>query len=166
MFFGEKNLLFSWRIYYATFQCGRYNIFKIFFKFFAPQNMKKTSSKGSHNWPPFFFSIANWPKTSPNHIFCSKKWLQMSALLFLVGTMPSLYPYIKAMPGARAVPTPSMDGVIFIFGSDFWELTFKNSTSTWKIIRMTTPQMGIYRNAWPIVEYIDENLIDVTGLCT
>ena len=80
--------------------------------------------------------------------------------------MPSLYPYIKAMPGARAVPTPTMDGVIFIFGSDFWELTFKNSTSTWKIIRMTTPQMGIYRNAWPIVEYIDENLIDVTGLCT
>ena len=71
-----------------------------------------------------------------------------------------------AMPGSRAVPTPTMDGVIFIFGSDFWELTFKNSTSKWKIIRMTTPQINIYRKAWPIVEYIDENLIDVTGLCT
>ena len=90
----------------------------------------------------------------------------MSALLFLVGSMPSLYPYITAMPGSRAVPTPSMDGVIFIFGSDFWELTFKNSSSEWKIIRMTTPQINIYRGAWPIVEYIDENLIDVTGLCT
>ena len=41
--------------------------------------------------------------------------------------MPSLYPYITAMSGSRAVPTPSMDGVIFIFGSDFWELTFKNN---------------------------------------
>ena len=71
-----------------------------------------------------------------------------------------------AMPGSRAVPTPTMDGVIFIFGSDFWELTFKNSSSEWKIIRMTTPQINIYRGAWPIVEYIDENLIDVTGLCT
>ena len=80
--------------------------------------------------------------------------------------MPSLYPYITAMPGSRAVPTPSMDGVIFIFGSDFWELTFKNSSSQWKMIEMTpTPQMTITRKSWPIVEYIDENLIDVTGLC-
>ena len=81
--------------------------------------------------------------------------------------MPSLYPYIKSMPGSRAVPTPNMDGVIFIFGSDFWELTFKNSSSSeMKIIRMTTPHMAIQRKAWPIVEYIDEDLIDVTGLCT
>ena len=79
--------------------------------------------------------------------------------------MPSLYPYIKSMPGSRAVPTPNMDGVIFIYGQDFWELTFKNSSSEWKMIRMTTPQMAIGRKAWPIVEYIDENLIDVTGLC-
>ena len=80
--------------------------------------------------------------------------------------MPSLYPYITAMPGSRAVPTPNMDGVIFIFGSDFWELTFKNSSSSeMKMIRMTTPQMAIQRKAWPIVEYIDEDLIDVTGLC-
>ena len=78
--------------------------------------------------------------------------------------MPSLYPYITDMPGSRSVPTPSMDGVIFIFGSDFWELTFKNSQ--WAMIRMTpTPQMTIERKAWPIVEYIDENLIDVAGLC-
>ena len=79
--------------------------------------------------------------------------------------MPSLYPYITAMPGSRAVPTPNMDGVIFIYGQDFWELTFKNSSSEWKMIRMTTPSMAIGRKAWPIVEYIDENLIDVTGLC-
>ena len=78
--------------------------------------------------------------------------------------MPSLYTYITAMPGSRAVPTPSMDGVIFIFGSDFWELTFKNNH--WVMIEMTpTPQLTIERKAWPIVEYIDENLIDVTGLC-
>ena len=78
--------------------------------------------------------------------------------------MPSLYTYITAMPGSRAVPTPSMDGVIFIFGSDFWELTLKNGQ--WVMIEMTpTPQMNIERKAWPIVDYIDENLIDVTGLC-
>jgi hypothetical protein len=80
--------------------------------------------------------------------------------------MSSLYPDIKAMSGSRAVPTPSMDGVIFLFGPDFWELTFKNSSSQWKMIEMTpTPQMTITRKSWPIVEYIDENLIDVTGLC-
>ncbi len=78
--------------------------------------------------------------------------------------MPSLYPYITAMPGSRAVPTPNMDGVIFIFGLNFWELTFKNSE--WKMIQMTpTPNLAVSRKTWPIVEYIDENLIDVTGLC-
>ena len=41
--------------------------------FFAPENMKKPPSKVAHNRPPIFFSIANWPKTSPNLIFCSIK---------------------------------------------------------------------------------------------
>ena len=35
---------------------------------------KKTPSKVTHDWPPIlFFSIANWPKTSPNLIFYSMK---------------------------------------------------------------------------------------------
>ena len=84
--------------------------------------------------------------------------------LFPVSSMPSLYPYITNFAGARAVPTTSMDGVIFIFGPDFWELKFKNGQ--WVMKEMTpTPQLTISRKSWPIVEYIDENLIDVTGLC-
>ena len=40
--------------------------------FFAFENMKKLPSKVAHN-RPIFFSIANWPKTSPNLLFCSIK---------------------------------------------------------------------------------------------
>ena len=36
----------------------------------APENMKKTPSKVVHNQPQ---SIADEPKTFPNHIFCSIK---------------------------------------------------------------------------------------------
>ena len=34
---------------------------------------KKMPSKVVHNRPKFFFSIFNWPKNSPNVIFCSLK---------------------------------------------------------------------------------------------
>ena len=43
----------------------------IFKKKIAPKNMKKPTSKVAHNWPQFFFSIANQPNTSPNLNFCS-----------------------------------------------------------------------------------------------
>ena len=36
-------------------------------------SIKNTLSKVAHNQPNFFFSIANRPKTGPNHIFCSIK---------------------------------------------------------------------------------------------
>ena len=51
--------------FYATFQCGRYNIFKKFLTyFFAPENMKKTPSKVAHNLPRFFFSIGPAAQTA------------------------------------------------------------------------------------------------------
>ena len=58
--------------------CGHYNNFKKKKNIFcACENMKKTSSKKAHNWPKLSlaqtFSTANWPKTSPNIIFCFKK---------------------------------------------------------------------------------------------
>ena len=37
----RKNLPF----FYATFQCGRYNVFKIFFFFFFPQKVEKIAPK-------------------------------------------------------------------------------------------------------------------------
>jgi hypothetical protein len=36
--------------FYATFQCGRYNVFK-FFVFFAHKKLKKPPSKVTHNQP-------------------------------------------------------------------------------------------------------------------
>ena len=43
-------------------------------KVFLPmKTLKKPPSKVAHDWPIFFFSIANRPKTSPNLIFCSIK---------------------------------------------------------------------------------------------
>jgi hypothetical protein len=42
-------------VYYATFQCGHYNIFKKIKKmFFASENIKKTPSKVAHYWLNFF----------------------------------------------------------------------------------------------------------------
>ena len=53
--------------------------------FFAQENMKKPSLKVAHNRSLiFFFSLANWPKTSPNIIFCSTK--MFSYIMFLLMT--------------------------------------------------------------------------------
>ena len=49
-----------------------------YFKKNAHENIKKQKQntlKSSILLGPFFFSIANWPKISPNLIFCSIKWL-------------------------------------------------------------------------------------------
>ena len=52
--------------------------------FFAPENMKKKPSKVAHNRPPpFFFSIANRPKTSPNLIFCFIKMSPYATMTFI-----------------------------------------------------------------------------------
>ena len=43
------------------------------FNIFCPRKHEKPPLQVAHNWPPkCFFSFANWPKTSPNHIFCFK----------------------------------------------------------------------------------------------
>ena len=57
--------------------------------FFASENMKKTSTKVAHKRPKlFFFSIANWHRNSPNHIFCSKKCLPARLLYNAFGFVP------------------------------------------------------------------------------
>merc|ERR1712008_83004 len=49
--FSEKKILpknkknFFLPFFYATFQCGRYNVFEFFFFFFCPQKVEKTSLK-------------------------------------------------------------------------------------------------------------------------
>ena len=50
--------------FYATFQCGRYNVFKKFFLFFFfdHKKLKKPPSKVAHNWPKPFF-----PQPSPKY---------------------------------------------------------------------------------------------------
>ena len=56
----KKNFLL---FFYATFQCGRYNVFKFFFFFFfALKKLKRPHSKVAHNRPKFFF-----PQPSPTH---------------------------------------------------------------------------------------------------
>ena len=49
--------------FYATFQCGRYNVFKFYlFYFFAHKKLKKPPSKVAHNRPKPFI-----PQPSPTH---------------------------------------------------------------------------------------------------
>ena len=75
----EKNVLLKTRMppqkifsffFYATFQCGRYDIFKKQF-FFALENIKNPPSKIAHNRPQtfFFHSTGMAAQTSPGLIF-------------------------------------------------------------------------------------------------
>ena len=61
-FFGLKKKLSKFFLsnYYATFQCGRYSIFK---KIFDPEKVKKRASKVAHNRPnSFFFTVQPRPQ--------------------------------------------------------------------------------------------------------
>ena len=60
---SPKFFFFFLPFFYATFQCGRYNVFKFYFIFiFAHKKLKKPPSKVAHNRPKPFF-----PQPSPSH---------------------------------------------------------------------------------------------------
>ena len=47
-----KKFLIFLPLFYATCQCGRYNVFKKKLNLFFPhENIKKWASKVAHNWP-------------------------------------------------------------------------------------------------------------------
>ena len=85
-FFPKKNFFLPF--FYATFQCGRYGVFKKILKFFFdPEKVKKQASKVAHNRPRPFFptvqprpppTVQNWFSISWNlgtrHLF-SYLWL-------------------------------------------------------------------------------------------
>ena len=54
-------------LFYATFQCGRYSVFKKIKKFFFdPKKVKKLASKVAHNQPrPFYSTVQPSPGHSP-----------------------------------------------------------------------------------------------------
>ena len=58
-----KNIFFL-PFFYATFQCGRYGVFKKKLKyFFDPEKVKKQASKVAHNRPrPFNFTVQPRPQ--------------------------------------------------------------------------------------------------------
>ena len=70
---GQKHEIFFLPFFYATFQCGRYNILKKKINLFFPhENIKKRVSKVAHNRPQtFFFTVSTGPaaQTSPELIF-------------------------------------------------------------------------------------------------
>ena len=67
-FFPKKNIFFL-PFFNATFQCGRYGVFKKKFKYsFDPEKVKKWASKVAHNRPKPFFSKSS-PAHSPKLIF-------------------------------------------------------------------------------------------------
>ena len=61
------------QLHFMQLFCAEARIFKDSINFvIIDKNKKRTPSIAAQNWPKtFFFSIANWPKNSPNHIFCS-----------------------------------------------------------------------------------------------
>jgi hypothetical protein len=63
IFFFQKKKYFFFTFFYATFQCGRYGVFKKNLTFFFdPEKVKKPPSKVAHNRPKPFFPLA-----SPDH---------------------------------------------------------------------------------------------------
>ena len=58
----QKNIFFFLPFFYATFQCGRYNVFNFFFFFFDHKKLKKPPSKVAHNRPKPFLR-----QSSPGH---------------------------------------------------------------------------------------------------
>ena len=60
---SQKKKIFFLPFFYATFQCGRYNVFKKKkLVFFAHKKLKKPPSKVAHNRPKPFI-----PQPSPTH---------------------------------------------------------------------------------------------------
>jgi hypothetical protein len=60
---SQKKNIFFLPFFYATFQCGRYNVFKFFFFFFFDhKKLKKPPSKVAHNRPKPFLR-----QSSPGH---------------------------------------------------------------------------------------------------
>ena len=55
--------------YYATFQWGRYSVFK---KKFDPENIKKQPSKVAHNSQPILFLVLAWLPKRPIISFNSR----------------------------------------------------------------------------------------------
>ena len=83
----KKNL----PLFYATFQCGRYDIFKKKFKKkFDPEKVKKRASKVAHNRPrPFYFTVQPRPKAhSPELIFHIMKSRDQTSVLLSVFETP------------------------------------------------------------------------------
>ena len=58
---SQKKYFFFLPCFYATFQCGHYNVFKFFF-FFDHKKLKKPPSKVAHNRPKPFLR-----QSSPSH---------------------------------------------------------------------------------------------------
>ena len=74
-------------LFYATFQCGRYDIFKkIQKKIFDPEKVKKRASKVAHNRPrPFYFTVQPRPTAhSPELIFHIMKSRDQTSVLLSV----------------------------------------------------------------------------------
>ena len=63
----KKNFKIFLSNHYATFQCGRYSVFKkILKKNFDPEKVKKRASKVAYNRPKSAQTVFN-PQSSPGH---------------------------------------------------------------------------------------------------
>jgi len=84
-------------MYYATFQCGRYSVFKkIRNKFFDPEKVKKPHSKVVHSRPPtFFFSTGPAAQTAQKPKYRTTKSPLMQDWVFRLGNEPLLWLHLE-----------------------------------------------------------------------
>ena len=78
------NFFFVLPFFYATFQCGRYGVFKKKLNFFfGPEKVKKRASKVAHNRPrPLYFTVQPRPTAnSPELILHIKKSRDQTSVL-------------------------------------------------------------------------------------
>ena len=90
-------LTFFLPLFYATFHCGRYNIFKKKLNlFFAHENINNRASKVAHNRPKLFFhKYSPAAQTSPELIFHIINMSQDSSVsLSVAQVLPTLALYL------------------------------------------------------------------------
>ena len=76
---SQKKIFIFLPFFYATFQCGRYNVFNFFF-FFSHKNLKKPPSKVAHQ-ARTFFPTAQPTANSPKSIFHNIKMSHQASVL-------------------------------------------------------------------------------------
>ena len=138
-----------------TLQC-----FACFFKIafvFALENMKKPTSKVTHNRPQFFFSITNRPKISPNLIYFSIKVAHCATSIYLMTLVETLCSNFIS----RVIPSMFHITTVLIFLCK--ELFSKSSVEIKILLQKVLPSNVFSPHSFSVVVFL--HYVSFLALC-